>query len=292
MDLKNVKIGVIGCGILGTSVARGFMTYCPIMTYDIDPKRCFNSIGEVLESDIVFICLPTPMVSVEGGECNLSIINEFFIKADSVLLEVSKKPIFVIKSTVPVGTTKSLLEEFPDLNIVHSPEFLTARCSLIDFITSARNIVGGSDEKSVNFISDLYKSRFPGCPCYTMSSDESEFVKYVANCFFSTKVMFFNEMKLLSDKVGLNWDNIINGVMSDGRIGKTHYQVPGHDGALGIGGTCFSKDINALIKTFENNDLDPIIIKSVWEQNKNIRPKKDWDWANNKSAVSNEEGRK
>lgn len=289
MDLNNVKIGIVGNGFVGTSIARGFMTYCPIMTYDIDPKRSSNTLGEVLGSDIVFVCLPTPMKKVDGGDCDLSIINDLFIRADSILLEISKKPIFIIKSTVPVGTTKLLSKEFTDLTIVHSPEFLTARCALIDFITPARNIVGGFDKKAVDFVAELYKSRFPGCPCYTMSSDESEFVKYVANCFFSTKVMFFNEMKLLSNKIDLDWDNIITGVMSDGRIGKSHYQVPGHDGALGIGGTCFSKDINALIKTFESNDLDPIIIKAVWDQNKKIRPRKDWDWAKSKSAVSNPE---
>jgi len=287
MDMSKIKVGVIGAGFVGTSIARGFMTYCPIMTYDIDPKRSSNTLGEVLRNDVVFVCLPTPMETVEGGDCDLSIIRDLFIMADGVLLEISKKPIFVIKSTVPVGTTRSLSEEFPDLDIVHSPEFLTARCALIDFITPARNIVGGSDEKSVKFISDLYKARFPGCPCYAMSSDESEFIKYTANCFFSTKVVFFNEMKMLSDKIGLNWDNIIDGVMADGRIGKSHYQVPGHDGAPGVGGSCFPKDINAFIHTFEKYGLKPLVLKSVWDQNKELRPRDNWDWANNKSAVSN-----
>jgi UDPglucose 6-dehydrogenase len=120
-----------------------------------------------------------------------------------------------------------------------------------------------------------------------MSSDESEFVKYAANCFFATKVMFFNEMLLLAEKKGLNWKKIEEGVMSDGRIAKSHFQVPGHDGDKGFGGTCFPKDINALIKTFEAEGLDPKVLKAVWEQNKAIR--KNWDWAKSSSAVKAKE---
>jgi UDPglucose 6-dehydrogenase len=120
-----------------------------------------------------------------------------------------------------------------------------------------------------------------------MSSSESEMVKYMANAFFATKVVFFNEMKLLSDKLDLRWDTVMNGVISDGRIGQSHCKVPGPDGHPGVGGGCFPKDINALIKTFEKNDLDPKILKAVWEQNLNVR--EDRDWAGMKSAVSNKE---
>jgi len=91
-------------------------------------------------------------------------------------------------------------------------------------------------------------------------------------------------MKLLADKLGLEWDNVMKGVMADGRIGVSHHQVPGHDGQMGFGGTCFPKDINAMISTFEDHDLDPLVLKAVWGQNKNVRTV--WDWADNPSAVS------
>ena len=192
--------------------------------------------------------------------------------------------IFVIKSTVPIGTTDNLCEKFNPLKIIHSPEFLTARSAAIDFITPSRNIVGGEEENGTLTIKKLYEERFPGVTCHVMKSKESEFVKYFANCFFATKVSFFNEMFLLSDKLNLSWDKILGGVMSDGRIGISHYQVPGHDNDFGFGGTCFPKDINAFIETFEKFDIDPVILKAAWNRNLSVRKNKDWE--KSKSAVT------
>ena len=125
---------------------------------------------------------------------------------------------------------------------------------------------------------------FSDIPVVTMSSSESECVKYFANCFLATKVMVFNEMKLLADEIeGVNYDNVMRGVISDRRIGKSHYEVPGPDGDYGFGGTCFPKDINALIHIMQDKGLVPLVLKSVWEQNKNYR--NHWDWADNESAV-------
>lgn len=90
-------------------------------------------------------------------------------------------------------------------------------------------------------------------------------------------------MRLLADKLELSWDNVIEGVLSDGRIAKSHYQVPGHDGDRGVGGFCFPKDINAIIQVFKDQGLDPKVLKAVWEQNKVVR--ENWDWATNPSAV-------
>lgn len=287
-------VGVIGVGFVGSAVARGFNLFADVRTYDIDPNKCTHSFEEVVMSDFVFVCLPTPMVSAEGGECNLSIIEGFFEKAKEVVEEEKRKdfsagsmgktPVFVLKSTVPVGTTARLFKRF-NLNIVHSPEFLTARSAVLDFIVPARNIVGSPTREDVgaSLLKELYEERFKGVPCFVMSSDESEMVKYFANCFFATKVMFFNEMRLLIDKLGLDWEKVLAGVLSDGRIAKSHYQVPGHDGDMGFGGTCFPKDINALITSMEANGIDPLVLKAVWEQNTRVR--KNWDWAANTSAV-------
>ena len=198
--------------------------------------------------------------------------------------DYNPQTIFVIKSTVPIGTTDHLCETYKPLKIVHSPEFLTARSAAIDFITPSRNIVGGEEVNGTLTIKKLYEERFPGVTCHVMKSKESEFVKYFANSFFATKVSFFNEMFLLSDKLNLSWDKIVGGVMSDGRIGISHYQVPGHDGDFGFGGTCFPKDINAFIETFENEGIDPVMLKAVWNRNLSIRKNKDWE--KSKSAVT------
>ena len=117
-----------------------------------------------------------------------------------------------------------------------------------------------------------------------MTSKESEFIKYFANCFFATKVSYFNEMAVFAKAHNLDWENVIKGVMSDGRIGISHYQVPGHDGNPGFGGTRFPKDINALIKSFENICEEPLELKAAWERNLSVRNEKDWE--SSKSAVS------
>ena len=221
------------------------------------------------------------MQDAMGADCDLSIIESCFDEINSI----GSNSIFIIKSTVPIGTTKSLQSKHPNLNIVHSPEFLTAKFAKEDFLNADRHIVGYTRKKSCgDQVIKLFNQAFPNIQTALMKSDESESVKYIANCFFATKVSFFNEIYLLIEKLGLDWHAIIQGVMTDKRIGQSHFQVPGHDGDKGFGGTCFPKDINALIKTFEKNGLDANLLKSAWNVNLNVR--KDLDWARSESAVS------
>jgi len=279
-------VGVVGCGFVGKAVFKGFAQFADVKVYDINSKLSTHSFEDVVSSNFVFVCLPTPMVSVEGGKCNLSIIHSFFDKVKQEEL-FNATTIFILKSTIPVGTTREISNKHNIKRIVHCPEFLTARSALIDFICPARIIIGGDDIFSVNKVGDLLENRFLGTPCLKMNPMESEMVKYMANCFFATKVLFFNEMRLLIDKLNLDWEKILKGVITDGRIGMSHYEVPGHDKRRGIGGLCFPKDLNALIATMKENGIDPLVLKAVWEQNKRVR--KDWDWGNNSSAVSGEE---
>jgi hypothetical protein len=96
----------------------------------------------------------------------------------------------------------------------------------------------------------------------TMTSDESELVKYMANCFFAVKVTFFNEMKLLCEKLDLDWDVLLHGVLSDGRIAHSHTDVPGHDGQRGYGGTCVLPDAKVLLN--ESGHLKTIEIERLF----------------------------
>ena len=282
----NKTIGVIGKGFVGTAVARGFMNFVQdVLIYDADPQKSSHSFEDTVNADFVFICLPTPMENAEGGKADLSIVENCMAKIAPYAEK--NESAYLIKSTVPIGTTNRLANTFGISNLFHNPEFLTARTANVDFITPARNIVGFnifSIKPSIESVVELFENRYPGVPCLVMNSSESEAVKYFANCFFAVKVTYFNEIKLLVEKLGLDWDAILSGVISDGRIGMSHYEVPGHDGYRGFGGTCFSKDINALISTMEENGIDPKLLKSSWDQNKTIREV--WDWATNASAVS------
>jgi nucleotide sugar dehydrogenase len=274
-----MKIGVIGNGFVGSAVANGFSKY-DVKVFDKNPDISQNSLKEVLLQDFVFISVPTPMKDVMGADCNLSIIESCF---DEISL-IGSSAVFIIKSTVPIGTTKNLQNKHSDLNIVHSPEFLTAKFAKEDFLNADRHIVGYTKKKSAGEkVIKLFNTSFPNIRTILMNSNESESVKYIANCFFATKVSFFNEIYTLISKLGLNWHSIVEGVMGDRRIGESHFQVPGHDGDKGFGGTCFPKDINALIKTFEKNGLDPKLLKSAWEVNLDVRS--DLDWSRSESAV-------
>ena len=280
---KNTSVGVVGVGFVGSSVVKGFNLFTQVKFYDQNPSRGFHTLAEVMNCEFVFVCLPTPMECACGGKCDLSIMEAFFDSLRHTL--PSQKTIIIIKSTVPVGTTKRFTERYPYLNIAHSPEFLTARSAALDFICTTRNVVGSEEEWIAEQVAELYRYRFPGIPCHVMTSQESEMVKYMVNSYLATKVIFFNEMRLLSDKLGLNWDNLLAGILSDGRIAHTHYQVPGHDGLRGYGGACFSKDVNALIRTFEEQGLDPKVLRAGWEQNLAVR--EEYDWAKIPSACSN-----
>lgn len=281
MNKSRISIGVIGNGFVGSAIVKGFLQYNDVKVYDANESKASHSLIDTIKQDIVFVCLPTPMFK-DTLECDISYITNFF----NTIITLSYNPntIFVIKSTVPIGTTEDLCKKFNPIKIIHSPEFLTARTALIDFITPSRNVIGGKSENGTDLVKELYEYRFPGVKCFLMSSHESEFIKYFTNTFFATKVSFFNEMFLLVEKLGLNWNTILEGVMSDGRIGISHYQVPGHDGDFGFGGTCFPKDINAFIKTFEKNEINPIVLKSVWKRNETVRKNKDWE--KSKSAVT------
>lgn len=256
------KIGIVGMGFVGKAIFHGFSLFYETKGYDIDPKKSSHSLDEVLNSDFVFVCLPTP--SSKNGEADLSYIFQFFENVKN------KKPIFILKSTVPIGTTQKLKEIF-SIKILHNPEFLSARTADVDFLTQSRVILGGDDKELLSKVGSLFSERFHGINIVEMNSNESETVKYFLNCFFATKITFFNEMKLLVDTMKLDWNSVMKGVLSDGRIEKLHTDVPGHDGKLGFGGACFPKDTLALSKIFKKNDLDPVVLDAVIKQNKNLR---------------------
>ena len=279
----NNQIGIVGNGFVGGAVAYGFKDLNPLL-YDISPEKSLNTLEEVMDCKYVFICLPTPMYNAEGARANISIIQKFISN-----VEFNKDQVLILKSTVPVGTTKQLAEQYAVPNLVHCPEFLTAANANQDFVNADRTIIGGPEGQQcyTKMVADLFRENFYDIPVYEMTSDESELVKYTSNCFLATKVMFFNQIRLLVDEnPNIDWDTLLLGVLADPRIGKSHTDVPGPDGQYGFGGTCFPKDINALIETMVENGIAPLLLNAVWEQNKIIR--KNWDWADKSSAVSNE----
>lgn len=254
--MKNLTVGIVGNGIVGQATARSYLEHVrKVMVYDKMPERSTCALGELLnEADIVFVCLPTPL-KLGGVMLDTSAIDGLF----SYVAESpsARKVNFVLRSTVPIGTTRRLVEEFRLPNLVHSPEFLTARCALVDAMMPARNVIGEPEGKtsSGDQLWFLYRARFPSIPIFQMQSEESEAVKLFQNGFFATKVAYWNECRTLAGNLGLDWDSVMNAILADGRIHPSHTNVPGPDGERGFGGACLEKDLTQLITELDRTGL-------------------------------------
>ena len=287
------KIGIIGKGFVGSAVAHGFSEasgyQAEIKIFDKDPLRSTNSLEElVTSSEVVFISVPTP--SNKDGSINLDILSQCLGEINHIASQTdSYNSVYLIRSTVVPGTTRSFQEQFPKLKLVFNPEFLTERSANFDFISQARFVLGGEKE-NVKKVSALYKDRFGQTISIVETDFESaELIKYVCNTFFATKVSFLNEMKLLSDSVNANWTDVIEGFIRDGRVGNSHTQVPGPDGKFGFGGSCFPKDIQALINFGDSIGIDLSVLKGAWKTNLTVRPEKDWEDLFGRAVVKEDE---
>ncbi len=278
------NIGIIGNGFVGSAIAAGFALHTNVMIYDKDPSRSTHTLQNVLEEcEFIFVGVPTPMVSVENGEIDLTILDAVMEEIDQ-LNNHQHDNIIIIKSTVIPGTTQRYINKYPNLNIIFNPEFLTERSARLDFINASRIVLGGK-LSLLERVEQLYRIRFPATQIVMTGAESAEFIKYMCNCFFATKLSFMNEMKQLTEIRGLDWNTIMVGFLSDGRIGNSHVDVPGHDGDSGFGGKCFPKDINAFIKYFERNDVEPTVLRAAWRKNLEVR--KNHDWLKIIGAVSN-----
>ena len=278
------SVGIIGNGFVGSSVAAGFSLCTDIKIYDTDGRKATHKFADVVNSDFVFVCVPTPMKLAEGGEIVLSIMNSVF----NDISRVNKREdnVVIIKSTIIPGTTQKYINEHPNLNIIHSPEFLTERVARLDFINAARIVLGGK-KKNTEKVKTLFRVRFPHTKIIETSAVTAEFIKYMANSFFAVKVSYMNELKQAAERLEVNWKDAMSGFTSDGRIGNSHLNVPGHDGKRGFGGKCFPKDLNAFIHLFDNIEIKPTVMKAAWEKNLEVR--NEYDWKTIKGAVSEKE---
>jgi len=277
-----MKIGIIGNGFVGSAILHGFVLHVDdILIYDKDPKRSTHSFDEMVEeSDVIFICVPTPMF--ESGECDLSIVEGVVKQLNEYKSMISK--VIVIKSTVVPGTVESLAKKYYSMNFVFNPEFLTERKARLDFINTSRIVLGSNKEAAIDKVEQLYRVRFPYTQIIRTDFGTAQLIKYMANCFFATKVSFMNEMYQVCQAIGGNWQEAVEGFITDGRIGNSHIDVPGHDGDLGFGGKCFPKDLNAMIKRAEALGVEPCVMKGAWKKNNEVRT--DLDWFDIPGAVS------
>jgi UDPglucose 6-dehydrogenase len=293
------SIGIIGVGVLGKAILESFID---IKTIDI---KCYDkyktdtilnhgvtmyvsTIDKLYNCDIIFICLPTEYDTTKK-EYNKTEI-------DNVLYELAflnYKGILLLKSTVEPRTTYKLSQLYPQLTIIHNPEFLTARTATHDYKNQTHIVLGMQEQETafqksraktqdeinndaikisqMSYIKTFFETYFKNVEISICSSDESESMKLFCNSFYATKIQYFTEIKLLCDKMNIEYNNVIKLMLKNGWINSMHTTVPGHDGKLSFGGSCLPKDINALGSLFKSMNVSSDVIQSVIKENSEMR---------------------
>ena len=168
-----------------------------------------------------------------------------------------------------------LNKKYNYLSIVFNPEFLTEINFIEDFKKQNRIILGGP-RPATTIMKMIYSKAFPKAHIIKTGSKTAEMVKYFTNTFLATKVSFANEMKEICDGLKIDYDKVVEYAIHDERLGKSHLAVPGPDGKLGFGGSCFPKDLNALIHLAGELELNTEVLKGAWNTNLKVRPEEDW----------------
>jgi UDP-glucuronate decarboxylase len=271
-----MNILIIGFGFVGKATYILKNPDIEIFIYDINQELCYPkqiNLNEIIKIvDVVFISLPTPLEI--DGSCSTFLI-------DNILNQINHEFI-IIRSTIPIGYCDRK-------NVFFMPEFLTEKNWNDDFINNKKWIFGiydncSEENKNIfkNKINKLINTAYVnGKIKYNdiifSSCKEAELLKLVKNTFLSTKVSYFNEIYDLTQKLNLNYNNVIELLKTDERIGLSHMLCPGHDGKRGYGGTCFPKDTNSMYNQLIEHTVDTQILEANLYRNEIIdRPERDW----------------
>lgn len=217
----------------------------------------------ISDAEIIFLALPTP--PGEDGSADLSYILGVADQLGKIMKEYK---VIVDKSTVPVGTAEKVHQAIAknatvEFAVVSNPEFLREGFAVSDFLKPDRVVIGTSDERAKKVMETLYKPFVrQGNPIYFMDEKSAELTKYAANSFLATKITFMNEIANFCELVGADVDKVRIGIGSDSRIGK-RFLFPG----IGYGGSCFPKDVQALVKSGKEKHFDFEILDAVMRVN-------------------------
>ena len=290
-----MNISIIGTGYVGLVTGAGFAeTGNQVLCMDIDPRKIENlrngiipifepglqemvrfnlqegrlrftlDLKEAVDNgQVIFLALPTPPGA--DGAADLSQVME---TAKAIALLMTEPKVIVNKSTVPVGTAtrvRTIFEASTDIpvEVVSNPEFLKEGAAVQDFMKPDRIVIGSRDPGAIMVMKELYEPFVrTGNPIFIMDEKSAELTKYAANSMLAMKISFMNEVANICDLVGADVDHVRIGIGSDGRIGP-QFLFPG----VGFGGSCFPKDLKALIKTAEELGHDFSILKAVQDVN-------------------------
>jgi UDPglucose 6-dehydrogenase len=263
-----MSVSVMGLGFVGGSILKSLkLKGCKnVIGYDKYKDEYKNNFEKCLNSKYCFIAVPTQF-DEETNEYDKSCIRDVCEK-----LEKEKySGLIILKCTVEPQTTENLIKEFPNLKLLHNPEFLTAATAFEDFHNQKHIVLGRTNKVTDEDLIDLitfYKKYYPDAEISTCTSTESESMKIFVNCFYSVKVQFFNELYLLCKKMDCSYNTVRNLMLKNKWINPMHTDVPGPDGKLSYGGYCFPKDTNALLNHMIKNDsLNEVLKATIKERN-------------------------
>lgn len=223
--------------------------------------------ASVEKSTICFIAVGTPQG--EDGSADLKYVCQV---AEEIGKAINEYKVIVDKSTVPVGTAEKVTEIIKkqtshDFDVVSNPEFLKQGAAVDDFLKPDRVVIGSDSQRATKIMQELYAPFLrTGNPVIIMDVKSAEMTKYAANSFLAVKISYANEIANICEKVGANAEMVRIGMCSDKRIGS-QFLFPG----LGYGGSCFPKDVKALIKTANENGCNADLISSADKVNKRQR---------------------
>jgi len=260
-----MKISIVGHGFVGKALENGINDDSDIQIIDPKYKNQVSDISE-FNPDFIFICVPTPMSNDKDQDLKILYKVIIEIKGLSLNSEV------ILKSTVLPNSILDIQKLIP--NIVYNPEFLTEANAFEDFMNADLIVLGGKKnivKKANNFYINHTKCDTKNVILTDLVS--ASLIKYSINSYLASKVMFFNELHNLFNLSGTDesWENFIQAVSLDSRIGKSHMQVPGPDGRYGFGGACFPKDTKALYEYSLSLKSPLHILKKVIDLNNDIR---------------------
>lgn len=326
--ISDATVGAVGYGFIGNAVVELFRPHVgSVLIYDkeksgstsgnlfVNVTQCSSLIEVVRGSEVIFVAVPTPMRS--SGECFTGIVESVLQDIQNAAIRLARSLddfVVVIKSTVPPGFTRRMQDKYA-LRLVFSPEFLTEANAVNDFKTANRVLLGGELEDArvvFKYFEGVWPDRqaetwtnHPDGPVAIVhcSSEEAELTKLSTNIHLTAKVMVSNELYLICQSMGINYDNVKVLTQLDRRIGTSHMTVPGPDGNLGYGGHCFVKDTQSLGFISEQLGLSRDIIdnggyvnedgsqislfRSLHRRNLGIRKDRDWE-AQKGRAVTDE----
>lgn len=217
----------------------------------------------VKESKVCFIAVATPQD--KDGSCNLNAVVDV---AKEIAKNIDEYKVIVNKSTVPVGTAEKLTKIMKDItdvrfDVVSNPEFLKQGAAVDDFLSPDRVIIGSNSEEASAIMREIYSPYFKTANrMIFMDVKSAEMTKYVANAFLAAKISFINEMANICEKVGADIEQVRVGITTDNRIGNK-FLFPG----IGFGGSCFPKDVNALISVAKENKCKSHVLEAIRDVN-------------------------